>query len=140
MNAAVLRTHLAVGAGAALGALARYLCSVFVLASGTTLLLLATLTVNVMGSFFIGWYARASLSDGSHPASPVRRHFVITGFCGGFTTFSLFSLEATLLVGRGFVAGAAAYVALSLLLWLLAVVAGARLAERRAQQIRSHTD
>lgn len=130
MNGGSFRIHLAVASGAALGALARYLCSVAVLSLSAAPVLLATLAVNVLGSFAIGWYAHASSS-----ASAARRHFVMTGLCGGFTTFSLFSLEAVLLAMGGRSAAAAAYVGLSVVLWLLAVHAGARFARRR---IESH--
>lgn len=121
-----VQIQLAVAAGAAIGALARYLCSVAVLGLEPAPMWTATLTVNAVGSFAIGWYARMPSST-----RPAHRHFVMTGLCGGFTTFSLFSLETVMLASSGRPATAAAYMALSVVLWLLAVVAGARLAQRR---------
>lgn len=67
-----------------------------------------TLFVNIMGSLAMGllagWFAFRGDSDQS------TRLFLTTGIIGGFTTFSAFSLEATLLLERGQTVGAALYV------------------------------
>lgn len=117
---------LAVGLGAALGSAARYLCAL-----GMHMLLgpgfgWGTLTVNILGSFLIGFYATLSEPGGRLAASPAMRHFVIAGFCGGFTTFSIFSLETVLLVQEGKTGLAAIGVVASVVLWLLAVWIGYR--------------
>ena len=80
-----------------------------------------TLFVNVAGSLAMGAVA-ALLPDGQF------RLFLATGLLGGFTTFSAFSLDAVALWQRGEQAGAAAYVAASVLLSIMGLVAGAALA------------
>ena len=85
-----------------------------------------TLAVNVIGSGFIGWLA-ASLAP--HPASA--RLFWMTGVCGGFTTFSAFSLETFNLVQEHDHARAAAYAVASLVLCGLSVLGGAALGRGR---------
>ena len=54
---------------------------------------LGTLVINVTGSFIIGVFAALNESEGRQFASPVFRQFFMIGICGGYTTFSSFSLE-----------------------------------------------
>lgn len=82
-----------------------------------------TLSVNIVGSFTIGLFA-ALVQHGKLWATPTTRHFVMTGFCGGFTTFSIFSLETLSLLQRGDWRLASLYVASSIVLWLAAVWLG----------------
>ena len=70
-----------------------------------------TLTVNVVGSFLIG-LAFATLAARNHP----QYLMLTTGFLGGFTTFSAFSLDTFKLVERGAIGPAAAYVAATFVL------------------------
>jgi CrcB protein len=83
-----------------------------------------TLLVNALGSLamglLVGWLALKA----HEPWSQATRLFLTTGVCGGFTTFSAFSLEVVLLWERGETAAAAAYVAASLVLSILGLVAG----------------
>jgi fluoride exporter len=125
-------THLyaAVAAGSALGALARFLCSLALAALLGPAFPWGTLAVNGLGSFLIGLYATVSGPGGRLPAGPARRHFVIAGFCGGFTTFSIFSLETLLLVERQSLGLAGVHVAASLVTWLMLVWVGCRLGAR----------
>jgi CrcB protein len=60
----------------------------------------------------------------------VQRQFVMTGFCGGFTTFSIFSLETILLLEAGDLRTAGASVGASLVLWFAAVATGSALGTR----------
>jgi len=120
------RLFLIVGLGAALGSVARYLISVWMYDFFGAGYGWGTLTVNVLGSFLIGLYATLTEPDGRLPAITGMRYFVIPGFCGGFTTFSIFSLETLLLVESGRFALAALHVAASVMLWLLAVWIGYR--------------
>jgi CrcB protein len=89
-----------------------------------------TLTVNVAGSLVIGLYATLTEPDGRLMAGPAMRQFVLAGFCGGFTTFSIFSLENLLLAESGAYTRAAINVAVSVVLWLLAAWIGYRIGAR----------
>lgn len=82
-----------------------------------------TLIANVLGSFLIG-LVMAGFLNGSLPEAS--RLFFAVGVLGGFTTFSSFSYETLTLLQKGETAKALLYVASSLLLGLLAVVAGFR--------------
>lgn len=121
------RLFLAVGLGASLGSVARGLTSTAMIDLLGPGFAWGTLTVNVLGSFLIGLYATLTEPDGRLMASPVMRQFVLTGFCGGFTTFSIFSLETLLLLERGSYMLAGISITASIILWLLAVWAGYRI-------------
>ncbi|AXQ95457.1 CrcB family protein [Cereibacter azotoformans] len=125
-----LRIYAAVAAGSSLGAVARHLCGLWVLELAGGGFPWGTLAVNVAGSFLIGLYATLTGPEGRLLASPARRQFVMTGFCGGFTTFSVFSLETLFLLERQDYALAAAHVGASVLLWLSAVWLGSRIGAR----------
>ncbi|MCQ2004242.1 fluoride efflux transporter CrcB [Rhizobium sp. NRK18] len=81
-----------------------------------------TMTVNVIGSFVIGLFAE--LVARKLNSSPELRVLLITGFLGGFTTFSAFSLDAFTLYERGELTLAGVYVIGSVLISLCAVFAG----------------
>ena len=125
--AASLRLYAAVGAGSALGALARFLCTVAMAGLLGPAFPWGTLAVNVLGSLVIGLYATLTEPDGRLLASPTQRQFVMAGFCGGFTTFSIFSLETLLLVEAQAFGLAGLYVGASLVLWLIFVWIGYRI-------------
>lgn len=88
----------------------------------------ATLAVNIAGSLLIGILAALVARHRGPLARLPAQLLLMTGFCGGFTTFSAFSLEALWLVQAGRAGAASAYAACSVLLWLLAAWAGYRLA------------
>lgn len=117
-----------VAAGSVAGGVARYLVSL-VVAAGVGFPW-ATLFVNVTGSFVIGLYATLSGPDGRMLAGVQQRQFVMTGFCGGYTTFSAFSLETLMLVRAGMGRMALIYIVVSVAGWLLAVWLGHMLAIR----------
>ena len=125
-----VRLYAAVGLGSGLGALARYLVSLGLVALLGSGFPWATLAVNVVGSFLIGFYATLTEPDGRLFVRPAVRQFVLAGFCGGFTTFSIFSLETLRLAEAGNHGLAVIHVAVSIVLWLVAVWMGWRLAER----------
>jgi fluoride exporter len=116
--------YLAVGLGSALGGLARWLVSEALQAPPGMGFPWGTLWVNVSGSFLIGLYAALSAPGGRWPRGLEQRLFFMTGFCGGYTTFSIFSLETILLLQAGRIGLAAAYTGISVILWLGAVWAG----------------
>jgi fluoride exporter len=125
-NGAIL--YVCVAVGGMLGSLARYLASLLIPAvSGFPF---ATLFVNITGSFIIGFYGTLSGPDGRLFASTRQRQFVMTGFCGGYTTFSAFSLDTFRLVHGGMTKMAFSNIAVSVVTWLLAVWLGHVLASR----------
>lgn len=91
-------TYLWVVLGAALGGVLRYWCYGAAVRLGAELFPWGTLFVNVAGSAVIGFFATMTGVDGRLLVSPETRIFVMAGFCGGFTTFSTFSLETLKLV------------------------------------------
>ncbi len=125
-NTAVLYAHVAVGA--VLGGLSRYVVSLLILPG--SVFPFATLFINVTGSFIIGFYSTLTGPDGRLFASARQRQFVMTGFCGGYTTFSAFSLETVKLLAGGLTPVALVYIAVSVVAWLVAVWLGHLLATR----------
>ena len=87
---------------------------------GPTSFPVAIIAVNVIGSFLMGLFVVLAAQRGLTHLSP----FVITGLLGGFTTFSAFSLETVTLYERGEPALAALYMALSVVLSVLGLMAG----------------
>ena len=87
-----------------------------------------TLIINVTGSFIIGFFAALTGPDGRVYVGSTARQFVMTGICGGYTTFSSFSLQTLNLVNDGEWVRAGANVGLSVALCLIAVWAGFLLA------------
>jgi CrcB protein len=122
----MLRLLLAIAAGGAVGAVARYGVALAALRAGATFPY-GTLAVNVLGSFLLGALVRLF---GAAPASgPRALELALTvGLCGGFTTFSTFGLDTVRLLETGQPAHAALYVAASVALSLLALWAGLALA------------
>jgi CrcB protein len=121
--------YAAVSAGGAIGSVLRWLVTLAFLPVEAAAFPWATLVANGAGSFLIGLFARLTGPDGRFMASPRLRHFVMTGVLGGYTTFSVFSLESLRLAQTSPV-DAAVYVGSSLVVWLLAVWLGDLLAQR----------
>ncbi len=108
-----------VGLGGAVGAVARYLIS---LLPAKTMFPLWTLAVNFTGALLIG--AIVGMAEENPALPPGALLFWKTGVCGGFTTFSTFSLEAVQLLEQGHTVLGIGYVVLSVALCLLGVVLG----------------
>ena len=117
-----------VAAGSIIGGLTRYLVGL-ALDTGPGFPF-ATLFINATGSLIIGFYATLTGPDGRVLARPEHRQFVMTGFCGGYTTFSTFSLETVRLLQAGQMRMALINIAVSVVTWLLAVWLGHALASR----------
>lgn len=116
---------LSVALGGAVGASLRYLSGIgIVRLMGHTGFPLGIITVNVVGSFLMGVFIVAAANRSLTHLSPL----LATGFLGGFTTFSAFSLETVTLYERGDVGQAALYVALSVALSIAGLMAGLWLA------------
>ena len=109
--------------GGACGTLARYLLSVASapLSRGFPW---GTIAINITGSFLIALIGTLTLSHGRHPWSENARLFVMVGFCGGYTTFSSFSLQTLDLLRGGAFVRACLNVALSVLLCVAACALG----------------
>jgi len=112
------------------GGVARFLVSVLFISQLGNGFPWGTLFVNVTGSFIIGFYAALTGPDGRLLASPRQRQFVMVGICGGYTTFSAFSLEMLRLVQSGDMQGALLNLGISVVGWLSAVWVGHALATR----------
>ena len=117
---------IAVGCGGALGSVCRYLLGFLpVPHEGFPFV---TLGVNILGAFLIGLVIAFAGKHGG--ADPRWILFLQVGFCGGFTTFSTFSLESYTLIKAGQKGTAVLYIALSVGLCLLGIWLG-HLAARR---------
>jgi CrcB protein len=117
-------TYLYIAIGSALGGMARYWCSGFVAERLGETFPWGTIFINILGSFVIGFFATFSGPDSRYIVSPNMRQFVMVGLCGGYTTFSSFSLQTLNLIRDGEVAAAGANIGLSVLLCLVAVWLG----------------
>ena len=120
--------YLIIAAGGALGSVARYWVSGFVAQRAGEFFPVGTLVVNITGSFVIGLFATLTDPEGRFLASPGVRQFVMLGICGGYTTFSSFSLQTLNLARDGEWLAAGANAVLSLVACLVAVWLGHLLA------------
>ena len=120
---------LLVGAGGALGAMARYLVAVLVTARLGTSWPWATFLINVTGCFAIGFFM-ALFTDQIVAIHPHWRLFFPIGFVGAYTTFSTYEYETLLLIEQGRWLAAGAYVGGSTIAGFAAVLAAVWLARR----------
>lgn len=118
---------LAVGCGGFIGAVSRYLLSIFINRYNISSFPISTLIINVIGSFLIGLLAQ--LLSALCPENKRLQLFLTTGILGGFTTFSTFSLETINLYQNGNTIFAIANVILSIMFCLLGVLLGKMLAK-----------
>ena len=112
---------LLVGAGGFIGSAARYVVAWTTAEAGYTKYPVGTFIVNVAGCLGAGLVV--GLAE-RHDWAPGLRLFLAVGFCGGFTTFSAFSIETVGLINGGEYGKAGAYVALSVGLSIAATFAG----------------
>lgn len=117
-----------VALGSAVGGLLRHWVGVWVAAVVGTAFPWGTLGINVAGSFVIGLVAAGIAARGWDGGPVDLRALVMVGVCGGFTTFSSFSLQTLELLQAGRHPAALAYTGASVLLCLTATWAGASLA------------
>jgi CrcB protein len=120
----IVRTYLVVALGGAIGSAARFWLGNL----GSTLIYgtfpWGILMVNLLGCFVIGFFSEATGGTGMLEVSPDMRIFVIVGLCGGFTTFSSFSLGTLSLLQHGQFLAPLANVVLSVAGCLFAVTVG----------------
>lgn len=119
-----MQSYLWVAIGSALGGTARYWLSGFVANLFGETFPWGTLIVNILGSFIIGFFATLTGPDGRIFAGTLVRQFVMIGICGGFTTFSSFSLQTLNLANDGEWLYAGFNIGASAVLCLFAVWAG----------------
>jgi fluoride exporter len=118
-------TTLWVAVGGALGSIARYWVAIAVARLLGPQFPWGTILINIVGSFVIGFFAALTATGTGRLSVPSDlRIFVMVGVCGGFTTFSAFSLQTLDLMRDGRTVQALANVGLSVMLCLVAVAAG----------------
>ena len=113
-----------IAAGGALGSIARFFLSGVVANQFGVTFPWGTIVVNVTGSFIIGFFATLTGPEGRWFVSGNSRQFFMTGICGGYTTFSSFSLQTLNLADDGEWFRAGANVMLSVISCLVAVWLG----------------
>lgn len=116
-----------VALGGALGSVARFWLAAAVTSLTGPQFPWGTLLINVVGSFVIGCFGALTGSRGAISVPPDIRAFVMIGICGGFTTFSSFSLQTLELLQSGELLWAGGYILGSVALCLLGVWAGSLL-------------
>jgi CrcB protein len=121
----MIKNILLVGLGGGLGSMARYLCQRWVAANYMHSFPWGTFAVNIVGCFAIGIFWGMTFK--SFDSNESWKLFLITGLCGGFTTFSAFTLEGIGLLKEEKVALFFTYVAASVLIGLLATYAGMKI-------------
>ena len=119
-----MSTYLWIAFGGALGSVARYACSSLIAAWFGQSFPWGTLVINVLGSFVIGFFATVTGPDGRYLVPGDIRQFVMVGICGGYTTFSSFSLQTLTLAQDGSFGRAGANIILSVVLCLVSVWLG----------------
>jgi CrcB protein len=127
----MILTYAWVALGGALGSMARFWMANAVAAVTGPTFPWGTLGINIIGSFVIGLTYALTGPDGRFDVSSDARIFVMVGLCGGFTTFSSFSLQTLMLMQDGHMLRAGAYILGSVALCLCFVWLGSLLAFSR---------
>jgi fluoride exporter len=118
-----------IAAGGAIGTVGRYWVGLW-MARWSHDLPWGTIAINVTGSFAIAFFGTLTTAAGRHPVSDAGRLFFMVGICGGYTTFSSFSLQTLDLLRGGAPGRALLNIGLSIVLGMLSVSAGYLAAER----------
>ncbi|HTV42062.1 MAG TPA: fluoride efflux transporter CrcB [Candidatus Sulfotelmatobacter sp.] len=116
-------TYFWLGIGGAVGTMARFWINGIISRHFETFPA-GTLLINISGSFLITFFGTLTDPEGRWLVSPTARMFFMTGICGGYTTFSSFSLQTLTLARDGEWLYAGLYVMLSVALCLLAAWLG----------------
>lgn len=124
-----MMTTLWIALGGAAGSIARYWISILT-AGFSRSLPWGTILINLSGSFLIAFFGALTVTQARFPVSETIRLFVMVGFCGGFTTFSSFSLQNLELIRHGAPARALLNILLSVSVCLAAAALGYYAAQR----------
>jgi CrcB protein len=119
-----MQAYLWIALGGALGSMSRHWCNGLVARLAGVAFPYGTLVINIVGSFIIGVASATMTADGRWPSTTTAQQFVMVGICGGYTTFSSFSLQTLALMQGNQWAAAFANVMLSVALCLIAVWTG----------------
>jgi fluoride exporter len=119
-----MQSYIWIAIGGALGSVARYWCSGVIARLIGETFPWGTLIVNVTGSLVIGFFATITGPDGRLLMGTIPRQFVMVGICGGYTTFSSFSLQTLNLMQDGEWLYAGANIVASVIACLIAVWLG----------------
>ena len=114
----------AVAVGGAIGSVGRFWLAAVMTSLTGPRFPWGTLLINILGSFVIGLVAAISLTPERIALHPTARVFLMTGVCGGFTTFSAFSLQTLELMQGGELAPAFGYAIGSVVLCVIATYCG----------------
>ncbi|MDF0490539.1 fluoride efflux transporter CrcB [Sphingomonas sp. H39-1-10] len=120
-----MMTYIWIAAGGLIGTLLRYQINLFFTARLGEAMPWGTIIINITGSFIIGLFAALTETGGRWAVPPEIRAFILVGLCGGYTTFSSFSLQTLALIQSGEIARALGNVVTSVVAGLLAVWIGA---------------
>jgi len=115
--------------GGAIGSIARYWIGLLTIGI-SRFLPWGTILINISGSFIIAFFGALTLAQARFPVSENIRLFIMVGFCGGFTTFSSFSLQNFELIRYGALSRAFINIGLSVALCLAATAFGYYAAQR----------
>lgn len=118
----MIRTLVLVALGGGIGSVLRYLVSKIVYKWFSAYIPMGTFAVNVLGCFMIGLFFGLAIKNASYQGD--MRILLMTGLCGGFTTFSAFALENVNLLQSGEYMQALIYIVASVVVGLLAVFGG----------------
>lgn len=132
----MFESSLYVALGGALGSLARFWLAEACAAWLGSNFPWGTIIVNISGCFVIGFFSTLTGPDGRILASTLTRQFVMIGLCGGYTTFSSFSLQTLNMIQKGNWSMAGLHIVASVVMCLLAVWIGA-IAASACNQLKS---
>jgi protein CrcB len=116
--------YLWLGLGGALGSMGRALLAITVARITGPQFSVGTILINIIGSFIIGFFGTLTASGSRFAVPADARAFVMVGICGGFTTFSSFSLQTLELARDGRMGQSFGNIVLSVMLCLAAVAIG----------------
>ena len=119
-----MESYIWIAIGSAIGGVARYWCSGVAARLVGETFPWGTIGVNILGSFIIGFFATLTGPDGRVYVGTLGRQFVMIGICGGYTTFSSFSIQTLNLMNDGEWFAAGANIVLSVVCCLVAVWIG----------------